>query len=144
MNIKPLRVYSGLLVTSLNSAGVHITLLKVSENNKDLFLSCLDAPTTAPRWPGCVYSVPIEGAPSVVQDVVKRTVEKFGMEISPELQNILKQCFKSACEALIQAENKLNDFDRGCGDGDTGSTLKRLAVGTYICMYRVFRLHGIL
>ncbi|XP_050472812.1 triokinase/FMN cyclase-like isoform X3 [Bombus huntii] len=129
MNIEPLRVYAGLLMTSLNSAGVHITLLKLSGDDKSFFLGCLDAPTVAPKWPGCVYSISTENARKVVQDPVARTVETIGMEITLELQNLLKQCLKSACESIIQKETHLNDLDRGCGDGDTGSTLNRLATG---------------
>ncbi|XP_012246566.2 dihydroxyacetone kinase 1 [Bombus impatiens] len=129
MNIEPLRVYAGLLMTSLNSAGVHITLLKLSGDDKSFFLGCLDAPTVAPKWPGCVYSISTENARKVVQDPVVRTVETIGMEITLELQNLLKQCLKSACESIIQKETHLNDLDRGCGDGDTGSTLNRLATG---------------
>lgn len=131
MNIEPLRVYAGLLMTSLNSAGVHITLLKLSGDDKSFFLGCLDAPTVAPKWPGCVYSISTENARKVVKDPVVRTVETIGMEITLELQNLLKQCLKSACESIIQKETHLNDLDRGCGDGDTGSTLNRLATGMY-------------
>ncbi|XP_017796214.1 PREDICTED: triokinase/FMN cyclase-like, partial [Habropoda laboriosa] len=127
MNVQPLRVYSGLLMTSLNSAGVHITLLKLPENSKDVFLKCLDEPTDAPKWPGCVYSIPSETAQAVVQHTQVPVVEKIGTEMNKDLQNLLKQCLKSACEAIIQKEAHLNDLDRGCGDGDTGSTLKRLA-----------------
>ncbi|XP_017756016.1 PREDICTED: triokinase/FMN cyclase-like [Eufriesea mexicana] len=127
MNIQPLRVYSGPLMTSLNSAGVHITLLKLPEEHKDVFLSCLDAPTDAPKWPGCSFSVPTEGAKAIVQNTVIRTVEKAGIEIAKELQNLLKQCLTSASENLIEKEMHLNELDRGCGDGDTGSTLKRFA-----------------
>ncbi|XP_043519333.1 triokinase/FMN cyclase-like isoform X2 [Frieseomelitta varia] len=130
MNIEPLRVYAGLLMTSLNSAGVHITLLKLPENQKSLFLGCLDAPTTAPKWPGCVYSVPTERSRKIVQDKVILTTKRIGIEISAELQSLLKQCLKSACESIIQQESHVNDLDRGCGDGDTGSTLKRLAAET--------------
>ncbi|CAK9816732.1 Triokinase/FMN cyclase [Anthophora quadrimaculata] len=127
MNVQPLRVYSGLLMTSLNSAGVHITLLKLSEKSKDVFLKCLDEPTDAPKWPGCAYSIPSESAQTVVQHKQVQIVEKIGTEINKDLQNLLKECLKNACENIIQKEAHLNDLDRGCGDGDTGSTLKRLA-----------------
>ncbi|CAL7941747.1 unnamed protein product [Xylocopa violacea] len=126
MNIQPLRVYSGLLMTSLNSAGVHITLLKIDEKNKNMYLSCLDAPTDAPKWPGCVYSVPMEN--TVFQDSILRITKRRGIEIDTQLQVLFEQCLKGACEALIQKEIHLNELDRGCGDGDTGSTLKRLAI----------------
>ena len=128
MNIKPLRVYSGVLVTSLNSAGVHITLLKLPEANKKVFLSYLDEPTSAPKWPGCVYSIPSEDAPPIIQDKVLRKIEKIGIQIDPKQQAVLKQCLQSSCKSLVEKEAYINDLDRGCGDGDCGSTLKRLAV----------------
>ncbi|XP_029049358.2 triokinase/FMN cyclase-like isoform X3 [Osmia bicornis bicornis] len=127
MNIKPLRVYSGVLVTSLNSAGVHITLLKLPEANKKVFLSYLDEPTSAPKWPGCAYSIPSESAPPIIQDKVLRKIKKIGIQIDSKQQVVLKQCLQSSCKSLIEKEAYINDLDRGCGDGDCGSTLKRLA-----------------
>ena len=38
------------------------------------------------------------------------------------------------CKALISAEEKLNELDRGSGDGDCGSTLKAGAIGE--CEYK--------
>ncbi len=38
----------------------------------------------------------------------------------------------SVCEALIREEERLNDLDRGSGDGDCGSTLSAGAKGN-IC-----------
>ncbi|CAK9801852.1 Triokinase/FMN cyclase [Anthophora plagiata] len=141
MNVQPLRVYSGLLMTSLNSAGVHITLLKLSEKSKDVFLKCLDEPTDAPKWPGCVYSIPSKSAQKVVQHTQVQVVEKIGTEINKDLQNLLKECLKSACEGIIQKEAHLNDLDRGCGDGDTGSTLKRLASETLARLDKLYLSH---
>lgn len=137
MNIHPVRIYSGVLMTSLNSAGIHITLLKLPESYKDTFISCLDEPTNAPRWPGCAYSIPPKILQSIqsVQSIseclcqVTQSIEQAGLKIDVQYQNILKQCLKSACESLIEKESFINDLDRGCGDGDCGSTLSRLANG---------------
>ncbi|XP_076183011.1 triokinase/FMN cyclase isoform X2 [Ptiloglossa arizonensis] len=127
MNIKLLRIYSGVLMTSLNSAGIHITLLKLPECHKDLFISCLDDPTDAPQWPGCTYSIPLKNKQIVTRDNVTRNIKQVGIEINSKQQNLLKQCLKSACESIIEKETLINDLDRGCGDGDCGTTLKRLA-----------------
>lgn len=125
-------------MTSLNSAGVHISLLKLPEAKKEVFLSYLDEPTNAPKWPGCVYSIPLESTPSIVQDKVLRKIEKIGIQIDPKQQVLLKQCLQSGCKSLIEKETYINDLDRGCGDGDCGSTLKRLAIGTYQKYMRKF------
>ena len=46
----------------------------------------------------------------------------------------MKKCVVSVCKALISAEEKLNELDRGSGDGDCGSTLKAGAIGE--CEYK--------
>ena len=133
MNIRPVRIYSGVLMTSLNSAGIHITLLKLPESYKDTFISCLDEPTNAPRWPGCAYSIPskivqnIQTVQSISECQITQSIEHAGLKIDVQYQNILKQCLQSACESIIEKESFINDLDRGCGDGDCGSTLTRLA-----------------
>ena len=124
-------------MTSLNSAGIHITLLKLPESYKDTFISCLDEPTNAPRWPGCAYSIPsknvqnIQSVQSISECQRTQSIEHAGLKIDVQYQNILKQCLKSACESIIEKESFINDLDRGCGDGDCGSTLTRLANGMY-------------
>lgn len=127
MNAKVMRVYSGLLMTSLNSAGIHITLLKLPEDIKTTLLKCLDDPTDAPRWPGCVYSIPSTATRKSDELQIKRRVEKIGAEMSVQEQRLLKRCLENACAVIIEKENYLNDLDRGCGDGDCGTTLKRFA-----------------
>ncbi|XP_078038686.1 triokinase/FMN cyclase [Augochlora pura] len=127
MNIKLERVYSGVLMTSLNSAGIHITLLKLPEDFRSMFLSCLDSPTNAPKWPGCVFSVPAEAKQRTTREEVLQDIKQVGIKIEEHQQYLLKQCLKCACESLIEKEAVINDLDRGCGDGDCGSTLKRLA-----------------
>ncbi|XP_076246316.1 triokinase/FMN cyclase [Calliopsis andreniformis] len=127
MNIQPLRVYSGVFMTSLNSAGVHITLLKLPEDDKDMLLGCLDDPTNAPRWPGSTYSVPSEHTDRCFHDEVMKPVECVGLQINSQQQDILKQCLEKACKSIIEKEDVINNLDRGCGDGDCGTTLKRLA-----------------
>ena len=41
----------------------------------------------------------------------------------------MRKCLSSICTALVSAEDELNQLDRGCGDGDCGSTLKAGAEG---------------
>ena len=131
MNINPVRIYWGMIMTSLNSAGVHVTLLKLPDKHKSFFLKCLDAPTDAPKWLGSKFSIPLEPPEPIIQHEVIRKVDKTGIELSSDLQNLLKNCLKNACDNAIKEEEHLNDLDRGCGDSDAGSTLKRLAMSTY-------------
>lgn len=47
------------------------------------------------------------------------------------LGNVLKKCVVGVCEALIGQEERLNELDRGSGDGDCGTTLKAGAMGEH-------------
>lgn len=130
MDIKPVRVYSGVLMTSLNSAGIHISVLKLTKTYVDIFVKCLDDETMAPCWPGCSYSVPSIAGRTPFKDAEKRVVEKMGISLNIWQQRLIKLCLENACIAIIEKEAYLNELDRGCGDGDCGSTLRRLADGT--------------
>lgn len=132
MNIEPVRVYSGVLMTSLNSAGIHVSLLKLTESHRDIFVKCLDERTAAPSWPGCSYSIPSTVARIPFKDAKKKKAEKIGISLNAHEQRLTKLCLKNACKAVIKQEAHLNELDRGCGDGDCGSTLKRFAEGTNI------------
>lgn len=37
---------------------------------------------------------------------------------------VMRSCVSEVCDCLISNEEKLNDLDRGSGDGDCGTTLK--------------------
>ena len=43
--------------------------------------------------------------------------------------HMVKKCVHGVCEALIDAEEMLNELDSGSGDGDCGSTVKAGALG---------------
>ncbi|XP_012525510.1 triokinase/FMN cyclase isoform X2 [Monomorium pharaonis] len=130
MGIQPVRIYSGSLMTSLNSVGIHISVLKLNESYGDVFVECLDEKTSAPCWPGCAYSVPSRFSTSIPsKDTEKEKVNKIGISLNVPDQQLIKSCLKNACAAIIEKEAYLNGLDRGCGDGDCGSTLKRFADG---------------
>jgi len=126
-NIEPVRVYSGVLMTSLNSAGIHISLLKLTESHGDTFVKCLDDETMAPCWPGRDYSIPLTITRTPFKTAAKKKAEKIGISLNAREQDLIKLCLENACTAIIEKESHLNELDRGCGDGDCGSTLKRLA-----------------
>ncbi|XP_071562550.1 triokinase/FMN cyclase isoform X2 [Temnothorax nylanderi] len=129
MGIEPVRVYSGTLMTSLNSVGIHISLLKLIESHRDTFVECLDEKTTAPCWPGCAYSIPSTLTSTPLKDSEKKKIEKIGISLNARDQRLIDSCLRDACTAIIEKEAYLNGLDRGCGDGDCGSTLKRFADG---------------
>lgn len=129
-NIKALRIYSGVLMTSLDSAGVHVSILKLPKQYQDLYINCLDQKTDAPCWPGCSYSIPnVESKPNSLMKEECQTIVPIGRKLNEHECALLKRCLANACNAIIKHEDKLNDLDRGCGDGDCGSTHSLLANG---------------
>lgn len=131
MGVQPARVYSGTLMTSLNSVGIHISLLKLIESHGNMFVDCLDEKTTAPCWPGRACSIPRTLTDTPLKDKTeKRKMGKVGISLNVREQRLIEACLRDACTAIIAKEAYLNGLDRGCGDGDCGSTLKRFADGT--------------
>ncbi|KAF7994103.1 hypothetical protein HCN44_011372 [Aphidius gifuensis] len=128
MSVNPVRIYSGVLMTSLDSAGIHISIFKIPIDNKNLYISCLDDTTDAPSWPGCVYSFPRNKKINYQEDK-HQVIKKTGRKLDDNKMEILEECLRSACENIIENEIKLNSLDRGCGDGDCGYTHKKLANG---------------
>ena len=41
----------------------------------------------------------------------------------------MRSCVAEVCEVLIRNEERLNDLDRGSGDGDCGSTMTAGSTG---------------
>lgn len=138
MEILPLRVYSGLVMTSLDSVGVHITILKIPENHKTAVINALDDKTDAPSWPGCSYSLPSKYyKPPAKEEKLSKTV--VGPSLNNEQEKLLKICLEKACREIIEREKVINDLDRGCGDGDCGTTLKHLGDGKYRVVHKMAR-----
>ncbi|XP_046417141.1 triokinase/FMN cyclase-like isoform X2 [Neodiprion pinetum] len=133
--IQPLRVYAGPLMTSLDGAGVQISILRLGDHHGTSLVSCLDQATDAPCWPGSVYSVSllsrgVQGTfkPASTGDANKK-IAKVGPTLNEEGENLLRKCLKRACMAITAKENYINELDTGCGDGDCGTTMRRLAEG---------------
>ncbi|XP_012268299.2 triokinase/FMN cyclase-like [Athalia rosae] len=136
--LRPLRVYAGALMTSLNSSGVQISLLRLADHYESSLLSCLDEQTDAPSWPGRAYTMP--PSPSYIADPFelesmgaalddKKRIPKVGPTLDEQGENLLRECLTIACAAITELEEEINELDSGCGDGDCGSTLRRLSEG---------------
>lgn len=127
--IDPVRVYSGTLMTSLDSAGMHISVLRLSDEFRSLFVDCLDDRTDAPCWPGRSYSLPYKQARPEVEEPRREDTPAIGRKLTDRQTLLLKQCLQNACKKIIENEEIINSLDRGCGDGDCGSTHRHLAEG---------------
>ncbi len=116
------RMLSGTFVSSLDMAGISISLMYVDEER----LRLLDAPTTAPGWPRTVAARPglisarTITLPSADADLVSRDTETAGGKL-------MERAVDAACRAVIQSAPRLTELDQVVGDGDLGSNMQRAA-----------------
>ena len=117
------RVYAGTFLSSLDMAGLSISVLGLHDD----WLGLLDAPTTAPAWPNAPRQPP--------GTQVARRSPQPGIPPSPPAGTGLQsqaggktqRAIEAACKALIQAEPELTELDRITGDGDLGASMERAA-----------------
>lgn len=115
------RVYAGTFMTSLEAAGVSLSVMRVNDEQLEL----LDAPTSAPAWPNAATMRP---SPVTERVIAPRNPQKhFAEQAGSGGGEVLQQAIKAACKALIEAESRLTDMDRVVGDGDLGINLARTA-----------------
>ncbi|XP_075531248.1 triokinase/FMN cyclase-like [Dermacentor variabilis] len=133
LGVHVVRAYTGLYMTSLESAGISVCLLKVDEE----VLRYLDAPTNAPAWtkPYCTSvprSTPTELeplAPKHHHDDRQILAEDQVYVLNTAEREVLRACLQAACDALLSREKELDKLDSESGDGDCGATLAAGAHG---------------
>lgn len=130
-NISVRRIYVGPIMTSLDMLGMQICLLRLDAENRDKWLRYLDCETNAPAWPGTNLSLPSLFKPQKSESDIEEHIvlQEKGLILRNEETLIFKDCLTAASNAIITEEKHLNELDSGCGDGDCGSTLRRLAEG---------------
>uniref|UniRef100_A0A665VRU5 Triokinase/FMN cyclase n=1 Tax=Echeneis naucrates TaxID=173247 RepID=A0A665VRU5_ECHNA len=106
------RVMSGSFMTSLEMAGVSLTLMQANDETLRLF----DAKTGAPAWPnlGCVCA----SGRSHTKDPSAILQSFFSGPLSPVMRSALER----VCSTLLEKQEELNALDRAAGDGDCGNT----------------------
>jgi dihydroxyacetone kinase len=125
VKVAVVRVISGSLITSLEMAGVSLTLLKLTPE----LLPYLDAETLAPGWPRATVGrggsrTRLDSDPVTCHSDSSPTAQDTrDKEPSTTIGRMMRSCVAEVCEVLIRNEERLNDLDRGSGDGDCGSTL---------------------
>jgi dihydroxyacetone kinase len=117
------RIYAGTFLSSLDMAGISISVLGVD----DVRLRWLDAPTTAPAWPNVVKQRSGKVQPQTIVDVSSSRTSRAREDVQTETGRKMKRAIEAACEALIEAEGELTEIDRITGDGDLGASMKRAA-----------------
>jgi dihydroxyacetone kinase len=115
------RMYAGTLLSSLDMAGISISVLGVN----DRALRWLDAPTSAPAWPNVLKQRPgkVEAQMTPSASVNQRAMPVKNMQT--ETGRRVKRAIEAACKELIEAEGELTEMDRITGDGDLGASMKR-------------------
>jgi dihydroxyacetone kinase len=115
------RIYAGTFLSSLDMAGLSISVLGLNEDR----LRWLDAATTAPAWPNAAKQRP--GNPETQAAVEVSTEASSGSGAQTEAGRKTKQAIEAACKALLAAESELTEMDRVTGDGDLGVSMARAA-----------------
>ncbi|KAK5136993.1 hypothetical protein LTR08_001500 [Meristemomyces frigidus] len=128
--IKPVRIISGMFMTSLNGLGFSISLLKAQDTGLGKsMLELLDAPAECSGWSAAISSSTWAKPPTETREKgAGAGVENkpCGLTLDPALAN---KALKHALEQLIKAEPDITKYDTVVGDGDCGIGLKRGAEG---------------
>uniref|UniRef100_A0A667YR46 Triokinase/FMN cyclase n=1 Tax=Myripristis murdjan TaxID=586833 RepID=A0A667YR46_9TELE len=110
------RVMSGSFMTSLEMAGVSLTLMKADQDVLRLF----DAKTSAPAWPN-LSSVCVSGRDYTTDPPAMGTRPAKKNDKCP-LSPVMRKALENVCSTLLQQQEELNSLDRAAGDGDCGNT----------------------
>jgi triose/dihydroxyacetone kinase / FAD-AMP lyase (cyclizing) len=115
------RLYAGTFLSSLDMAGISISLIGLTDDR----LRWLDAPTTAPAWPNAPKQPPGTPQAQLAPQPTQTTSTTDGAQTPTGRKT--KQAIEAACKALIAAEPELTELDRITGDGDLGTSMQRAA-----------------
>ncbi|XP_047448228.1 triokinase/FMN cyclase [Mugil cephalus] len=111
------RVMTGSFMTSLEMAGVSLSLMKVDQEILRLF----DAKTTAPAWPN-LSSACVSGRSYITEPPVLSTRPQDGAHSEGPLSEVMRKVLEKVCSTLLAMQEELNSLDRDSGDGDCGNT----------------------
>ena len=118
------RIYAGTFLSSLDMAGISISVLGIS----DEWLRWLDAPTAAPAWPNVLRRSPGRLETRIAPGIGSKVSRSVGDVARTGAARRVKRTVEAACKALIDAEEELTEMDRVAGDGDLGASMRRAAV----------------
>lgn len=110
------RGYCGTFLTAIEMTGISLSLLRTDA----ALLAALDAPTSAPAWPGAHGRLPLTELTTVPTPAIDSDA---AVGSGPPTPAELVAVLTSACRAIIAAEAELTEMDRIVGDGDIGHSL---------------------
>lgn len=117
------RIYAGTFLSSLDMAGISISVLGINDER----LGWLDAPTTAPAWPKVLKRRPGRPEALIAAAISTKVSRSVGDDVRTETGRRVRRAIEAACKALIDAEEELTEMDRVTGDGDLGASMRRAA-----------------
>ncbi len=117
------RIYAGTFLSSLDMAGISISVLGVNDER----LRWLDASTTAPAWPNVLKERPGRPEAQIAVEGSAKASSSTKNGALTEVGRKAKLAIEAACRALIDAEGELTEMDRLTGDGDLGTSMERAA-----------------
>lgn len=115
------RVYAGTFLSSLDMAGISISVLGLNDER----LRWLDAPTSASAWPNAPKQRPATTERHISAELSTTQTPSARRDARTETGRDVKRAIIAACDALIAAESELTEMDRIVGDGDLGTSMKR-------------------
>ncbi|MFL6448376.1 MAG: dihydroxyacetone kinase subunit DhaL [Bryobacteraceae bacterium] len=116
------RILSGTFVSSLDMAGVSLSLMRVDDDR----LKLLDAPTSAPAWPR-IFAVKSESVSARTVPFAYAEPEPVAHETETAGGKQMERAVEAACQAAIRSESELTELDQLVGDGDLGMNMARAA-----------------
>jgi dihydroxyacetone kinase len=120
LGLELVRLWSGLVMTSLDMAGISVTLLALPAGaDGDDLLALLDAPTGSRAWPGG------PAQPPRLLVVPRPAAEHGAVADAGDHDPQVAAAIEAACRALLAEEAELTRLDQVVGDGDLGSALAR-------------------
>jgi dihydroxyacetone kinase len=117
------RIYAGTFLSSLDMAGISLSVLGLNDER----LRLLDAETAAPAWPNVMKQAPGKAVAQIGAEVAVQACSGSGART--EAGKKTTQAIEAACQALLAAEGELAEMDRVTGDGDLGASMARAARG---------------
>ncbi len=117
------RLYAGTFLSSLDMAGISISILGVNDER----LRQLDADTTAPAWPNVPKHRPGRPEAKIATQASAKVAKEGSKSTQSEIGKRTRQAIEAACKALMASESELTELDRVTGDGDMGSSMDRAA-----------------
>ncbi|CAN8214352.1 unnamed protein product [Coccothraustes coccothraustes] len=115
--IRIARALVGSFMTAMEMAGVSLTLMLVDEE----LLRLIDAKTMAMAWPNILTGPATtrrEEVPAPIEPP-RKLLDETGIGLSTaRVERVLQR----VCSTLLDMKDKLNELDRGAGDGDCGHT----------------------